>query len=432
MTRVTTFGPAPDTLLPDELNNIQDDYERIHQLSIPLLSGFVSKVHLGNPAGSDALIGPAHTMAVPQLRSSGVAGNPNPAAMIFWHILELVLDTGFTPRWRLRSTLMTGGTSIAMNAPVRVGVRHMTGDWDGRRPGGAATEFQSSVWEAAPGHMSVTHPASTSVQYNDTQIVETLPPITFGDPYALFMDFPGAAPNASTALSHLWVDLSLRILPPWSDVTAPVLIGSSTKAASINSNTVAITTATAAAIGDTILVSGHFKSADVDLSSVSDSAGNAYTIDLRNNPTDFSRATFIARSVVTATLPIGGTITATINQSRAESKALIAAKVGALALSPSSAALGRETNSASFATDEAIAYSGGRLLFGAVSATANTAVTPSAGFTELVEKPIDTFVGEAGYRLLTTSGSYPYSGAFGVATGSCAAVMVYDALPVPP
>ena len=428
MTRVTTFGPAPDTLLPDELNNIQDDYERVRQLSIPLLGGFVSKVHLGNPAGSDALIGPAHTMMVPQLRSSGVAGNPNPAAIIFWHAFEWSLEGNLIPIWRLRSTLMTGGTSIAMNAPVRVSVRRMTGAWESRRPGGAATEFQSSVWEAAPGYMSITHPASTSVQFSDTQIVETDAPFTLGDPYALFMDFPGAAPNASTALSHLWVDMSLRTLSPYGNVTAPVLIGSNTKAASINSNTVAITTATAADIGDTILVSGHFKSADVDLSSVSDSAGNIYTIDLRNNPTEFSRATFIARSVVTATLPVGGTITATINQSRAESKALIAAKVGALALSPASAALGRETNSASFATDEAVAISGGRLLFGAVSATANTAVTPSAGLTELVEKPIDTFVGEAGYRLLPTSGSYPYSGTFGVATGSCAAVMVYETL----
>lgn len=319
--------------------------------------------------------------------NSDSKGNIHPSSLYYWDPREWTQYAGGRKlKWILRSTIILGGTTD-MNCELRVGVRKMIGGWAPPRGVDFFGETISAEWSGPPGHVSVIHPPIQTVvpeEFRDKQVFEVDAPTEAGW-YALFLEYLRAP--APGGIGHLFADLSLRFSNTYAtpsfgpygfpSLPIPAIIGFGTKAQSINSNTVALTTTVSTLVGDTILVSGHFKSAGVSLVSVTDSVGNVYTLDHQAGDAVSNRSTFIARAVAKTTLPVGGTITATISASRAESKALIASKVVGVALTPVGSGEDMAAAQTTFTTSEAVATEDGMLLYGAITLDNSFNPTPT-------------------------------------------------------
>src|SRR4051794_5590875 len=111
MTRIVTFTPAPDSITPNELNTIQDDYEQIYLNSFSLLNGTHLSLQSAAVPNNEWLLNADHIngVTVPTATNTGV--NPPGTSMFYWDPEEWKAQAGNRNlKWRLRSTRIQGGT----------------------------------------------------------------------------------------------------------------------------------------------------------------------------------------------------------------------------------------------------------------------------------------------------------------------------------
>jgi hypothetical protein len=206
-------------------------------------------------------------------------------------------------------------------------------------------------------------------------------------------------------------------------VPAPVSIGTaSTNASGL---TITLTTTQPVAVGETILIANANRQLGRGLLSVTDSASNTYTIDVSQSASLPGGG--IARSVVTAPLPAGGTITVTqTGTASAGVKVISAAKVAAaLAVEDTDLTAGTGSSTA-YTTPALTATAANRLLFG--FATSTTASNLNSTPTNSVVELDDANSTATGYRILPAAGDYVFSGTWNLSVAwSAYAAMYYGA-----
>lgn len=200
-------------------------------------------------------------------------------------------------------------------------------------------------------------------------------------------------------------------------VPTPTSIGTAVTS-SANATTVTLTTNTAVSVGNTILVSYGLGDTR-DLLTVTDSAGNTYTIDKQDKRLAPTIACAIVRTVATAALPSGGTITATHSGTAAALTKVIAAFKVTTTLTAEGTPTSASTNAvAAYATPTITTVGADRLLWGVAQNSAGVTSTPGAGITEIA----DVTSNATGYQKLPTPGSYAYTGTFSGASGAWVAI----------
>lgn len=201
-------------------------------------------------------------------------------------------------------------------------------------------------------------------------------------------------------------------------IGTPADLGGKNIAASANTNTVALTTTVAADPGDTIIVKVMSSTIGRVLSSVADSAGNTYTVDITSNDGTNDGNVYICSAPVTTQLPIGGTITATFASSLTSIRGIMAMKVSGVASAGrlDRTAVGTNTTSGWSAVDSAPTTQADELLVGAaVFASTQTGVpgTHFAGGTTYNEifdfnGQAKTFYGE--WLVVSSTGTFRAAG----------------------
>lgn len=212
MTRVSDFKQYPDTLLPEELNNIQDDYGRLYENLFPLINGSLIHVEANYQFARSWILTPDPRDLCPVMAQNSV--NPPPEALLYWDPAEWGEISGDRElKWVLRSTLITGGTA-PLNSSLFVNVRRMEGDWhtaslvDSYLPAVGGETLQT-FWEPPPGAIALIHAASSSVQTINMQQFDINVTTRPAGWYSIFLGY--SAPPDPDARAMVFANLMLRM-----------------------------------------------------------------------------------------------------------------------------------------------------------------------------------------------------------------------------
>lgn len=210
MTRVTTFGQSPDTILPAELNNIQDDYEELLQEYIVVHSVAMGEVQsISNSAyyWLSSFEQLAVTVPVAQQNTQGVA-LPG-VSLFYWDAgdyAEFAAGAGGQRaiKLRLRSTVICNGAT-APAANFTFGLRAIQALNGGTLGNRLSITFPTSN-VAAPVTTHTTPAANTTtVQTAELADATTLAPNFYG----LFLS-SNNIPNGSSDV-YVYADLAVSI-----------------------------------------------------------------------------------------------------------------------------------------------------------------------------------------------------------------------------
>jgi hypothetical protein len=203
-------------------------------------------------------------------------------------------------------------------------------------------------------------------------------------------------------------------------VTAPTSLGNGNSA--VNGTTASLTTTTAVAVGETILLTATMRASGRTFTSASDSAGNVYTIDLSFSGGGLALG--IARSVATAPLPIGGTITVTFSGVPAVNSRFVSAVKAGVGLAIEDTDTATSTGG-TYTTPALTATAPNRLLWG-IALNGNSSAFTSTPTNSIVEVD-DVLANASGYRLLSAAGNYVFSGTWSSnGTWAACAAMYYS------
>lgn len=208
----------------------------------------------------------------------------------------------------------------------------------------------------------------------------------------------------------------------------PVAIGNGNTTAS--STSVAATTSVAVEIGETILVAAIFKqTGGRALTSVTDSAGNVYTIDNTRSHASNGANVGLARSVATAALPVSGTVTANFSGAAATGARIIAVAKTTKSLSFEASDGGSASGTSAAYTSTGVNVTGdNRMLWGVAQAIGGTSSTSTNSIQELQDIAANATTIVTGYRMLPSgSGTYVFSGNWNTSQGWEVATAVYYA-----
>ena len=201
MTKVTTFGdPIADTLLPSELNNIQDDYEKLFANRITLLTGTFGPLESRYNALLDHLIGPVPSVYGSLTISTNIVPNPDCGSLWYWEPNEWAAMGGRAIKLRLRSALLNN-SSASIGVGITVGLRRMTSD----------SAPVTAEFETGSGVIVVTHPTppdGTDLNKLESERNLTTSPLERGW-YGVFAHYSGAPAGSTHAM--LYTDLSLKL-----------------------------------------------------------------------------------------------------------------------------------------------------------------------------------------------------------------------------
>jgi hypothetical protein len=183
-------------------------------------------------------------------------------------------------------------------------------------------------------------------------------------------------------------------------------IGNATPAG--NASTIALTTTATAVVGERIVVEGYWvdTAGVTTLSSVADSAGNTWAIDV--SALHGTAGIAICSAHVTTQLTSGGTITLTFSDANADMRQAHAETFSGIA--SSSAVDSTSTRAFDFSDQDTIASAA--VIVGAFSmrAVADLSWVPRDGATEIAETKSGNNNAASQYRILTASGSYSAGG----------------------
>ena len=208
-------------------------------------------------------------------------------------------------------------------------------------------------------------------------------------------------------------------------IGTPVALGQSAAPTTVTSATVVMTTTAAVAVGDVIVATVGSSTANRVLNSVTDSAGNTYTI-RRSSPASTIN-TYIATAPCTTILPSGGTITATFASSLSSLMAVEAFKVSGAQNAMDVAATG-STGSVVAWSATIVPVSPNSLVVGCSSLLDTRANTPGTNYTEIAEiqgSGGNKYSHAAVWRLLATPASQTPGGTWaGAAAWASAAIVL--------
>ena len=210
MTRVTTFGQSPDTILPAELNNIQDDYEELLQEYIVVHSVAMGEVQsISNAAwywlSSHEQL--AITIPVAQQNTQGVALIG--VSLFYWDAgdyNELIAGAGGTRaiKLRMRSTVVCNGAT-APAANFTFGLRAIQAQSGGTLGNRLSLTFPST--NVAGFTTTHTTPAANTTT---VQTVELADATTLGANWYGLMLSSNNIPNGSSDV-YVYADLAVSI-----------------------------------------------------------------------------------------------------------------------------------------------------------------------------------------------------------------------------
>jgi len=213
MTKVTTFGQSPDTILPTEFNNIQDDYEELFQEYTTIHEGRVRDLQ-SRVATSAYIMNPYYIES--QKAELPVATNQTPAGFVisvndfFWwdpaDYANFITGAGGTRvlKLRLRSVVMCLGAT-APGVSFSFGIRAVS-SFSG---GSVSTMRRYTMASSSVAGFTTTHTTpganTTTVQSVEMADASTLTP----GQYAIIYH-GNVAPNASSDCNAV-ADISLKI-----------------------------------------------------------------------------------------------------------------------------------------------------------------------------------------------------------------------------
>jgi hypothetical protein len=199
MTRVTTFTQSPDTILPADLNNIQDDYEELYQEYHMVHVGTMGDIQSLDPT-LVYLLAPAETKFLAQPPNSFTIGQTG-QIIFYWNANELFdMAAGRSIKLRLRSTIACNGAS-APGVTYTVVVRRQ-GGYDG-----TPVSKISAVW-ASTGNTALlnthTTPSANTITLQTSEITDAT--TLTADVYAIALLASGTPNGASDC--YVWTDVS--------------------------------------------------------------------------------------------------------------------------------------------------------------------------------------------------------------------------------